>query len=76
MPKLPVINARVLVRVLKKLGFVQFHQVGSHAQFKNNLGRRTTVSMHSGEDVGKKTLTSILSDMEISVEQFIRLLKK
>lgn len=76
MPKLPVVKARDIVRVLKKIGFSLHHQVGSHAQFKSGSGKRTTVPMHSGEDVGKKTFKSILDDAEISIEEFIKLLRK
>jgi predicted RNA binding protein YcfA (HicA-like mRNA interferase family) len=75
MPKLPVIKAKDLVRVLRKLGFFEYHRVGSHAQFKHSDGRRITIPIHSGKDIKKKTLKSILDDLEISVEEFIRILK-
>ena len=76
MPKLPVVKARDVVRALKKVGFFIHHQVGSHAQLKDGSGKRTTVPVHGGADIGKKTLKSILDDAEISVERFTRLLKK
>jgi predicted RNA binding protein YcfA (HicA-like mRNA interferase family) len=76
MPKLPVIKARELIRVLNQLGFFKYHQVGSHAQFKNAHGQRITIPVHSGKDIGKKTLKGILNDLNISAEQFARLLKK
>lgn len=74
MPKLPVIQAKELIRVLEKLGFTKFHQVGSHAQFKNPDGRRVTVAIHSGRDIGKKTLKGIIDDLDLSVEEFTALL--
>ncbi len=40
MPKLPVIKARVLLKTLQKLGFYEYHQVGSHIQLKHPDGRR------------------------------------
>lgn len=76
MPKLPVVKARDIIRVLRKLGFFLHHQVGSHAQFKDGFGKRATVPVHRGEDMGKKTLKSILDDIEISIDEFIKLLKK
>lgn len=76
MPKLPIVKARELVRVLEKLGFYHFHQVGSHAQFKNSDGLKVTVPIHGGSEIGKKTLHGVLSDINISVEQFIKLLRK
>lgn len=76
MPKLPVVKAKELIRVLKKLGFFKFHQVGSHAQFKHPNGRRVTVPIHPGKDLGKKTLKGIIDDLDLGVEEFIKILKK
>ena len=76
MPRFPVIKARELIRVLQKLGFYKFHQVGSHAQFKNEKGIRVTVPIHGSLDIGRKTLKGILDDLELSVEEFIILLRQ
>ena len=76
MPKLPVVKARELIRVLEKLGFYHYHQVGSHAQFKNSAGIKVTVAVHGGRELGKKTVKGILDDINISVEQFIEFLRK
>ena len=76
MPKLPIIKVQKLIRVLDKLGFFKFHQVGSHAQFKHLDGRKTTVPIHYGRDVKKKMLRGIIDDLNVSVDEFIILLKK
>ena len=76
MPKLPVIKAREVIRVLLKLGFFKYHQVGSHAQFKHSDGRRITVPIHQGKDIEKKMLSGIISDLEITVDKFVALFKK
>ena len=76
MPKLPVITSRELIAALKRLGFEKYHQSGSHAQFKHSDGRRVTVPIHSGKDIKRKTLKSIIADMGLSVDEFIVLLKK
>lgn len=75
MPKLPVVRARELIRVLQKLGFYHYNQVGSHAQFKNSDGVKITVPIHGSKELGKKTVKGIIIDIGISVEEFIRLLK-
>jgi len=62
-----------LIRVLEKLGFLKFHQVGSHAQFKHKDGRRITVPIHYRRDVDKKMLRGIINDLDITVEEFIKL---
>ena len=76
MPKLPIIKAKDLIRVLKKLGFFKHHQVGSHAQFKNSDGLRITVPVHSGRDLKRKILKGIIDYLEISAEEFIDFLKR
>lgn len=76
MPKLPVVKARELVRVLRKLGFSISHFVGSHAQLKSKQGQRVTVPMHGSKEITPKTLKSVLKDAELSVEDFIKLLRK
>jgi len=75
MPKLPVVKSKEMVKVLRKMGFLKFHQVGSHAQFKHQDGRRTTVPIHSGKEITRGTLKAILKDINISVEEFIEILR-
>ena len=75
MPKLPVVKSKEMVKVLRKMAFLKFHQVGSHAQFKHQDGRRTTVPIHSGKEITRGTLKAILKDINISVEEFIEILR-
>lgn len=76
MPKFPVIKAKELIKVLQRLGFAKHHQVGGHAQFKHSDGKRVTVPLHPGRNIGKKTLKGIIDDLEIRIEEFIKILKK
>lgn len=76
MPKLPVIKPRELIRVLEKLEFFEFHRVGSHAQFKHFDGRRITIPIHQGKDIKSGTLRGIIKDINLTVEEFIKILKK
>ncbi len=76
MPKLPIIKYKDLIKVLMKLGFYLHHQVGSHAQFKNRKGKRITIPIHSNRDIKPGTLKSILRDLEIPTEEFIKILHK
>ena len=71
---MPVVEPKDLVRVLGRLGFILFHQVGSHAQFKHADGRRVTVSIHAGQEIGRRTLRGIIRDLDISIEEFRELL--
>lgn len=76
MSKLPVVKAKELIRVLNKLGFFEYHRVGSHAQFKHLDGRRTTVSVHYGKDITTGTLRGIINDIGLTPEEFILILRK
>jgi len=76
MPKLPVLKTKELIKVLNKLGFFKFHQVGSHIQFKHLDGRRVTIPVHFGKEIGKKVLKGIIDDLDLTVEEFIKILKK
>jgi predicted RNA binding protein YcfA (HicA-like mRNA interferase family) len=72
MPKLPVLTPKKLIRVLKKMGFYEHHQVGSHLQLKHSDGRRTTISVHQGADIPRKTLKAILDQIEVSVQELLQ----
>ena len=77
MPKLPLVKDRELIRVLKKLGFFEHPERGtSHLVFSQKDGRRTTVSRHPGKDIPRGTLRAVLRDINISIKEFITLLKK
>jgi len=74
MPKLPVVKAKILYKILLKAGFQKHHQVDSHIQLKHPDGRRTTIPYHPSHEIRAGTLKAILSDIETSVEEFLKLL--
>lgn len=76
MPKLPVIKSTKLLQILRKLGFYKQHQVGSHIQLKHLDGRRVTVPFHKGKDIRRGTLKGIISDLNLTVEEFIKIIRK
>ena len=73
--KLPGINAADAIRVLEKAGFFLARQSGSHKIYKNAEGKRTTVPFHSGKELHPKILKSILRDADLTVEEFLELMK-
>jgi len=72
--RLPILKARDILRALKKLGFFEVRQRGAHICFKHPDGRFTLVPRHSGEDVGRGLLRQILREINISPEEFSKLL--
>lgn len=75
MPKLPVVNARKLIKVLKKSGFLLDRIEGSHHTFRHPVTkRRATVPVHPGRDLGRGITRAILKDANISLDEFLELL--
>ena len=72
MSKLPVIKSQELLKALKKMGFFEFHQVGSHLQMKHADGRRATIPVHRGKDVPRGTLHAILKQIGVAGEELVQ----
>ena len=76
-PKLPRVDCRQLIRALKRAGFEEQRQRGSHLHLRRvSDGKRVTAPVHKGRTVPTGTLRAILRDADISIDEFQRLLKK
>lgn len=74
MSRLPTVKPRQVVRALKRAGFEEHHQRGSHLYLRHPQTRRmTSVPMHPG-DLPRGTLRAILRQVEITLEDFFELL--
>ncbi len=73
MAALPVISGKQCVAALAKLGYRQARQRGSHVRLVCEGRTPVTVPLHDTVDRG--TLRSILRVTDISVDDFIALLK-
>jgi len=63
---LPVLKPRELIRALQRMGFRLLRKSkGSHRQFEHPDGRRTTVPVHKGRDIGPGLLRKVLRDIEV-----------
>ena len=74
MNRLPILKARDLIKILKKLGFEEMRQKGSHLFFQHRDGRTTLVPIHGGEDIGRGLLRRILQEVKLPPEDFLKLL--
>ncbi len=72
--KLPRITAAEAIKALEKAGFFLARQSGSHKIYKNNEGKRVTISYHPGKILHPKVLKSILKDADLAVEKFKKLI--
>ncbi len=74
-PKLPRITCRDLVRALRRAGFEERRQRGSHLTMRRQSdGKRVTVPVHEGQTVPVGTLRAILRDAGLTVEDLVELL--
>lgn len=74
---LPVLKPRELIRALQNLDFEVIRKSkGSHWQLGHADGRRTTVPVHKGGDVGPGLLRKILRDCELTVDDLNEVLRK
>lgn len=75
MTRLPRITAVDLVRVLKRLGFIEARQTGSHLVLTRERTRtRVVVPMHSGRILKLGTLKAILDEGGVTVDEVIEAL--
>jgi predicted RNA binding protein YcfA (HicA-like mRNA interferase family) len=74
-PRLTPVDARVMERVLQRLGFARVRQKGSHVFYRHTDGRTTTVPHHKGRDLAVPLVRAILADIQLSPAEFLRLLK-
>lgn len=72
MPKLPALRPTQAVQALKRAGFIEVRQRGSHLRLRRgNLS--VTVPMHTG-DLSTTVLHSILRQAQMTEEEFLALL--
>jgi predicted RNA binding protein YcfA (HicA-like mRNA interferase family) len=69
---IPVLKPSEVVAILLKLGFTEVRQRGSHKQFRDAVGRCTTVPFHQGRDISPILLRQIAKDIELTVGEFIK----
>jgi predicted RNA binding protein YcfA (HicA-like mRNA interferase family) len=74
MSYLPRISGRECVKALQKLGFVTSRQNGSHIIMRrDNPYSKVVVPNH--DEISKGTLRAIIRDANLTVDEFIALLK-
>jgi predicted RNA binding protein YcfA (HicA-like mRNA interferase family) len=75
MPRLPSVSGERVVRALKRAGFAELRQKGSHVSLEKRVGEKvfkTVVPMHS--ELAKGTLSDILKQSGLTLEEFLSLI--
>jgi len=69
--KLPVISAKDLIKALSKIEYYVRDQKGSHIHLRHPYRKPLTVPNHP--EIAKGTLRAILTEAELTVEEFLKL---
>lgn len=73
--KLPVLYPQGIIKIVKKLGFHEVRQKGSHKTFLHKDGRILTISFHSNRPIPAGLLNKIIKqDLRVSRQEFIEML--
>jgi len=76
LPKLPVVTGAEVIKALKRAGLTVRRQRGSHVIMQDRQSHvSVSVPVHGGEDMPSGTLRGILHKLDLSIEEFRRLLK-
>ena len=74
MSKLPSISGKTAIAAFCRLGYDVLRQKGSHVRLTSLYRKPLTIPNHSV--LGKGLLRKLLRDSEISVDDFLKLLRK
>jgi len=76
MSKLPLVTSKELEKLIALLGFNFKRQKGSHAFYRHEDGRYTTIPHHKGRMISRPLLRQILKQIDITTAEYIELLKE
>jgi len=77
MPKLPQVKAKEAIKVFEKIGFAHSRTRGSHYIMRREPDKgKVVVPLHGAKPLGKGLLLSLLTDANLTKEEFLKLLKK
>ena len=70
--KYPVLTPKEIISVLQKLDFAFVSQKGSHMKFSNG---NNVVIIPNHNEIAKGTLKGILNQANVSIDEFLKMLK-
>lgn len=74
--KLPSVKPKQVIKVLKKAGFVEARQTGSHLIMRNpSTGKIVPVPIHA-KSLKKGLLFAIIKESSLTTQEFLKLLRK
>ena len=76
MTRLPVVKPKEVLRALQRTGFFIDRQRGSHIALRHKNKTGTVTVPLKKRDLKPKTLKSVIDQAGLTVEEFVKLLKK
>jgi predicted RNA binding protein YcfA (HicA-like mRNA interferase family) len=73
---LPIVSGKKVIKTFKKLGFYQTRQKGDHVILRKDKPQKAVVSIPLHKTLAPGTLLGILSKVNLTKDDFIKLLKK
>ncbi len=75
MTKVPSVNYRQVVNALQRDGWVVVRQKGSHIRLQKHIDKETLkITVPAHRPIKRSTLSHILKQVRLSVEEFVELL--
>ncbi len=76
MSHLPIVNFKIMERVLLRMGFKPVRQKGSHIFYKHPDGRTTTLPNHPGRDLARPLIREVLREIKLTPKEFKKELER
>ncbi len=73
---LPRVSGREVVRALRKIGYVEDRQRGSHIVLRQTVPPHRRITVPDHKEVAKGTLRAIIRQAGLTVDEFKALLRK
>jgi predicted RNA binding protein YcfA (HicA-like mRNA interferase family) len=71
MPKLPGVSGERVIRALKRAGFVELRQKGSHVSLERRTANQIFRTVPTHSELAKGTLSDILKQSGLTLEEFL-----
>lgn len=71
--RLPILKPRDIIRILKRIGFVEARTTGGHLILVNKESKKIIPVPIHNKDIKRGLLISIIKQTELTPEEFIKL---
>jgi predicted RNA binding protein YcfA (HicA-like mRNA interferase family) len=73
-PKIPIVSAIKVIKVLSKIGYETDHQTGSHIILRHKEAPHKRLTVPNHKEIARGTLKAIIEEAGLTVKEFADLL--